>query len=190
MNTVEEIKDSLLSRLDSLGIEGVDIENVILDPENDVVNVEFCDDNDDCVTVSFGFDEEENPYALIIADEDNDSLCIDLSPLEPTVDEGDSNEYYLDLVDSEWLNYSTFKTILTSGHIMANNESSGSRIEEVVYQKVVRGGKVVKVPVVLRKKRLTPKQKAALMKARKKSHTSGAMKNRKKSLTIRKRSNL
>lgn len=197
MNTVDEIRDALSAKLDELDIENVFIEDVEYDIENEVITVEFCDESNDCVTVQFGFDENELPYALVIADEDNDSIVIDLSPLNPTVDEGDTHTYFLDLVDTDWLNFSTFKTILTAGNIMANESNIPEMTEmtEVLYQKVVRtnaAGKqvVVKIPVRLRKKKLTPKQKAALVKARKKSNTGAAMKRRAKSLTVRKVKNM
>ena len=53
-------------------------------------------------------------------------------------------------------------------------------------KKVVRGGKLVTVKVKKgKKKKLTAKQKAALMKARKKSHTGSADKARAKSMKVR-----
>ena len=51
--------------------------------------------------------------------------------------------------------------------------------------KVVKDGKVVKKNVATRKKKLTAAQKAALAKARKKAHTAGANKARKKSMAVR-----
>lgn len=191
INTPEDIVNALSSKLDDLGVEGVYVDEATIDTENEVIHVEFSDDNGDSESVIFGFDDEGSPYATVVADEDNDTITVDLSPLEPTVDsdeEGEDDEepaYYIDLVDNDWLNLSTIKTILTAGNIMANESMS-----EVVYQKVVRGGKVVKIPVVIRKHKLNAKQKAALAKARKKSHTGKAMKARAKSLSIRKRANL
>ena len=197
MITTLEVQDALSAKLDELGIFNVTVEEVSFDAENDVVTTEFCDEDDNCVTVQWGFDENENPYALVVADEDNDSIHIDLSPLEPTVMEGDGLEYYLDLTDIEWINLSTIKTILTAGNIMANEpaeieevEIGEGAIEEVVFRKVVRGGKIVKIPVRLRKKKLTPKQKAALAKNRKKSHTGAALKHKAMSLKLRKVKNM
>lgn len=190
MNTPEEIRDALSAKLDELDIENVTVEEVSFDAENDAVITEFCDEEDNCVTVQWGFDEDEVPYAMVVADEDNDSIFVDLSPLEPTVDEGDGNDVYLDLTDIEWINLSTIKTLLTAGNITGDEIMTESRVEEVLYRKVVRDGKVVKIPVVLRKKKLTPKQKAALAKARKKSHTGAAMKQKAKSLKLRKSKNL
>ena len=60
-------------------------------------------------------------------------------------------------------------------------------LEKVV--KVVRDGKVVKKKVPSKKKILTPAQKAALAKARKKAHTAGANKKRKKSMKVANRLN-
>jgi hypothetical protein len=194
MFTPLEVQDALSAKLDELGIYNVTVEEVTFDPENDVVTTEFCDEEDNCVTVQWGFDEGETPYALVVADEDNESIHVDLSPLEPTIMEGEGLEYYLDLTDIEWINLSTIKTILTAGNIMANEpaemEMGEGAIEEVVFRKVVRGGKIVKIPVRLRKKKLTPKQKAALAKNRKKSHTGAAMKHKAMSLKLRKVKNM
>ncbi|AMM44836.1 hypothetical protein SP15_037 [Bacillus phage SP-15] len=52
---------------------------------------------------------------------------------------------------------------------------------------VVRGGKVKRINVPIRKKRLNAKQKAALRKARRKAHTSSANKARRKSMIVRRR---
>lgn len=52
---------------------------------------------------------------------------------------------------------------------------------------VVRGGKVQRINVPLRKKRISAKQRAALAKARRKSNTASAKRNRKKSMIIRRR---
>lgn len=70
----------------------------------------------------------------------------------------------------------------------ATNEGA---IEEVfninqAFKKVIRGGKLVKITKHA-KKRLNAKQKMALRKARAKSHTATAMRNRMKSLKIRAR---
>ena len=57
-----------------------------------------------------------------------------------------------------------------------------------VMKRVVKKGKVIRKKVnVGRRKRLTPKQKMALKKARKKAHKPGAERARKKSNIVRKR---
>lgn len=56
--------------------------------------------------------------------------------------------------------------------------------------KVVRDGKVTKKNVSTKKRRLTPAQKAALAKARKKAHTPAAAKARAKSNKVRNRAGL
>lgn len=53
--------------------------------------------------------------------------------------------------------------------------------------RAIRGGKMVKVKVRTRKKRLNAKQKRALAKARKKANTSAAKRHRAKSMKIRRR---
>jgi hypothetical protein len=62
------------------------------------------------------------------------------------------------------------------GKIVMTNEAT---------EKVVRGGKLVKVKVRTKKKKLSADQKHALAKARKKAHTDGAEKARNKSMKIR-----
>lgn len=54
-------------------------------------------------------------------------------------------------------------------------------------KKVVRGGKLVKVQVKTKKAKLSPEQKKALAKARKKAHTADAEKSRQKSMKVRKK---
>lgn len=199
MNTPEQIISALTELLAQCGIEGVTVDEVTFDYENDVVSTEFCDDAENCVTVMWGIDENDGPYALVVEDEDNESAVIDLSDLEPTVDEGEDGAMFLDLTDTSWISESTISTILTAGDLMGNvtelelEPSLKGKVEEVVFTKVVRGGKVVKIPLKKknrRRMRMSPKQKAALMKARKKSHTSAALKQRKKSNTIRKSKNM
>lgn len=61
-------------------------------------------------------------------------------------------------------------------------------LEAEAFIKVIRGGKVVKKKKRIgRPRRMSPKQKAALKKARKKAHSSSARKKRKKSSLVRKR---
>ena len=65
-----------------------------------------------------------------------------------------------------------------------------SELDEVrkVTKRVVRGGKVLRKKVnVGKKKRLNPKQRMALKKARRKAHKPQAQRARKKSNLIRKR---
>ena len=54
-------------------------------------------------------------------------------------------------------------------------------------KKVVRGGQLVKVQVKTKKAKLSPEQKKALAKARKKAHTTDAEKSRQKSMQVRKK---
>lgn len=66
--------------------------------------------------------------------------------------------------------------------VMAEEEVDESR-----FKKVVRGGKVKKKRIPIRKKRMSPAQKRALKKARRFAHKGGAKRKRKKSVAIRKR---
>lgn len=70
--------------------------------------------------------------------------------------------------------------------------AKGANAKELVEKTVVkiRAGKKVKVKVPMRKKRMSPKQKAALAKARRTSHSSGALRARAKSMAIRKRAGM
>ncbi|WJZ23492.1 hypothetical protein LIS04_64 [Listeria phage LIS04] len=87
-----------------------------------------------------------------------------------------SEEDATDLVDefSDYLN------------LEVEDEDGEEQLEERM-KKVVRGGQVVKIKVPIRKKRLSAKRRMALVKARRKAHTSKANRNRRKSMIIRKR---
>lgn len=73
-----------------------------------------------------------------------------------------------------------------SDELDEEDEESEDKIEEKQV-KVVRDGKVVTRKVKTVKTKLTSKQKQALAKARKKAHTAGANKARKKSMAIHKK---
>lgn len=72
-------------------------------------------------------------------------------------------------------------------YVGRTDESVAINLHEYKLVKVIRGGKVAKVKVRSRKKRLSPARKRALAKARRKAFTSAAKKARKKSMKIRRR---
>ena len=184
----EEVESAFEQKLDELDIENVIITDATLDIEGNVV-IDFADDEGDEVSVLFGVDEEGSPYAMVVS-EDDEQVIIDLSPLSPPiVDTGMGT--FIDLVNLGWINISTIKTLFQAGGVGTDESFEGKDvIDEVVYKKVVRQGKVVRIPVVKRKKRLTAKQKRALAMARRKAHTAQAKRKRMLSLKIRKQKGL
>ena len=156
------------------GIEDVRV-NVFKDGTDYIVCLE--DDEDKEIFV-FGVAEEGDAYCLSTSGiEDpleNEVDVIDLQTVDPKFKEDGS----LDMADLRWMNKSVVYAIFSE---------ASEEVEEGKGKIVVRGGKKIKIPIKLRKKILTARQKAGLTKARRKAHTPFAMKSRKFSLKIRKR---
>ena len=167
----ELVKKAFIDKLNSLGIDGVEIE-AIVEPDGDTI-VKFVDEDGDELTVLFTTDPVEGPVAMVVS-EDDEPVVIDLNPLDPPIID-DGYFKYVDLTDLSWMTASTLKTLLAAGDIA----------EAYVY--VVRGGKKIRMPIVRRKKRLTSRQRLALAKARRRAHTASAERARRYSMRIRKR---
>lgn len=73
-----------------------------------------------------------------------------------------------------------------SDYLNLESEDDDEDLDEK-FKKVVRNGQVVRIKVPTRKKRLSAKRRMALVKARRKAHTSSANRNRRKSMIVRKR---
>jgi len=190
--TEADVAQAFNAKLQELGIDGVTVDEVIVGYEGDVL-VEFADNEGDAVSVLFGYDPQEGPFAMVVSDDD-EQIIIDLSPLEPPIINTQTG-VFLDLVNLDWVNLSTIKTLLQAGDVGTNENFDPNKvdaIDEVVYKKVIRHGKVVKIPVLKRKKRhhLTAAQKRALALARRKAHSAEAERKRKMSLKVRQRMGL
>jgi len=183
--------------LDSVKVEGVSCKaeaeafsNLLKEHGIDDVNVDILKDGSDYIVcledeedkevLVFGVDEEENAYCLSTSGiEDplgNEVDVTDFQTAEPSLAEDGS----LDMTDLKWMNKSILQTLFSE------SVEEGSEADEK-FKLVVRGGKKQKVAVKIRKKILNSKQKAALIKARRKAHTGTALRKRAISNKIRKR---
>ena len=211
-------KDQIKSEFERLfsryGIPNVGIEEVSSDLEG-VITVIFTDGESE-LEVGFLVDEEDNNSVLAmiydadedLENEDTDYIMIDLSSLTPPVFQPEGmDEFYVDLMNLNWLMKSALMSILASGLDddtieMARNKTDGygnvvsePMVAESMNERsitVIRGGKKIKTAVVkkVRNKRLTPKQKAGIRKAvmKRKSKKGEIQRKRKRSLKIRKSS--
>lgn len=131
------------------------------------VDTYFSDDS----AISFLFSEEGGKLRLTaILDEDEKDIPID----QGLYADGELDLEDMDMLPVDAIRACVEKSINISGEYEA-------------FRKAVRDGKVVKIAIKRRKKRMTSKQKSALTKARKKSHSPAAMRKRKLSMKIRKR---
>jgi len=187
--TQKDVVDAFTSKLRELGIEDVTVTDCDVGYEGDVV-VEFTDSEGDSVTVCFGSDLQEGPYAMVVSEGD-EQVIIDLSPLKPPIISTQTGTY-IDLKNLDWINRSTIKTLLQAGEVGVEESVDLNKVDaldEVVYRKVVRQGKVVRIPVVKKREghHLTPAQRRALALARRKAHSPEAERKRKRSLMLRRR---
>lgn len=223
---IEGAKLSLNRKLVTLGIQGIQIEDMAADESNNII-VTFSDYENNVLNVVFSYDEEG--ASAIIAGEDKDlddeeNIVVDLDPLGvPLV--STPKGFYINMLVLDWLNKSTLETILIAGALLdpkpsashynkdafgnllvvpvesyqfdverieIDNAMSEGKVDEVIYKIVVRGGKKERRPIVrrLRKKRLTPKQRAGIRKASRTKKTAKSKQKRRKSTILRKRLHL
>lgn len=213
--SIESIYDAFEEKLNSLGIEGLAIEEVELDYDG-YISVIFSDEDGDVLEVIFTYDEDFGAVALMSdLDSDNDDeevIMVELDTLDPSLIQTGYGKF-INLADLSWMNQSTLMTILSAGDLLDDGievEAESDKVvdpygyvlkeenEEVILDErkvmVVRGGKRVKLPVTrkIRRKVLSGKQRASFRKAarKRKAKMSRIVRKRKKSLKIRKRSGL
>lgn len=167
--------DAFQELLQNNGIEDV---NVVIEKDGKDFFVTLSDDVDS-ETLIFGVDEEEDAYCTSL--DDFDELAdfadtIDLQPADPIFAEDGS----LDLTKLSWINQSIFAAIFS--------EAVDDTDEKI--KTVIRKGKKVKIVVKIRKKKQTPKQKAAAAKRRGKPIKKSALVKRKMSFKIGKQAGL
>ena len=176
----------------TLGIEGVSCDECEVDYEG-MQTVYFVDETGDELAIAFYFDEESNAAeAMILHDPDEgtqeESLIIDLSPQSPPLIQT-SVGTYVNLMNLEWMNLSTLKTLMQAGDVEYGYDEPEEKHEARMVT-VVRGGKRVRVPIIKRKRiaRLTAKQKAGFRKAarKRKAKKSQSSRKRKRSMRIAK----
>lgn len=209
----EAIKAAFTAKLSEYGIDAT-VEDADTDASGDTVITFAQDDNE--MSVVFVNDPVEGPSVLLDPNpddetpaDDSDVVTVDLNSIQPLMVKNELATY-VNLEDLSWMNKSTMNSIFTGGNATASDETDEGYIfvtdedciDEVAFsnkvvgarkaRKVIKGGKVVKIAAVKRhrKHRLTPRQKIALMKARKKSRNPAAMRKRAKALLLRKRLNL
>jgi len=218
----EEIKKEFRQKIKNFGIEGVNVEDVTVDMENDII-VNFSDDEGDELLAIFQHNEEE-AWVLIVDDEEEaeneegEAIIVDLSPLPFALRDTPIGKY-LELATLEWMNKSTLVSILRAGEIGYDKQikdysnsydAYGNRVVAPAEAKVseedlkkhlqesgvdelkrtvVRGGKRVKLPVVIKKKKkkLTGKQKAGIRKGARKRKAKKAQIQRKRKKSLKKR---
>lgn len=116
-----------------------------------------------------------------------DSVLTNTDVVDPKVVNGleDIADDYAEAINNE--NYKLANKIAKESDAKVVTESMRDGSNAIVLEKMVkaiRDGKVVRVKVRTKKKRISAAQKSALRKARKKSHTASADRSRKKSMRI------
>lgn len=166
------------------GIDDVDVD-IIKDGSDYIVSLQHEEDKEVLV---FGVDGEGDAYCMSTSgvedplDTEND--VVDLQTCEPALKEDGT----LDMTNLSWMNKSVVQALFSEA-LDEDTEDKNVDVEEKV-RIAIKGGKKVKIPVKLRKKILNSKQRAALVKARRKSGTAASLRKRAVSLKIRKRMGL
>jgi hypothetical protein len=202
--TETEEEEALSDLLTKYGFDDVDV-SVEHSDEDKIIVFE----NDDNVEVAvLGVDDDGHTYAISSThnDESDDSeyaTIMDLDFLNPDLVEDDEVSS-IDLTDPDWLNKSailalmfptdTVKEEVAESELFVLDDELKSIVEKIMTRRatgrmhmVVRGGKVMRVPVFrrIRKAVLSPKQRAALRKMQMKAHSARANANRKRSVRRR-----
>ena len=142
--------------------------------------IDFCHDEHDNVWISYHEESEDSIHAFEIDITDKDLFSALLENTILVEDELDSKVSYEEM---------------SLDHLLIEEDIEMTKIMQYMveanFTKAIRGGKVAKVPVRRIKKKLTPKQKAARMKAGKAlARNPQAKKQRAKSMKLRKRMGL
>lgn len=192
----EDIKEAFTKRLDELGFEGIKVDQVAveLDGNTVITFVETGIKDPGEIEILFTFDEDEGAIGIMIEgdelkDDDGDGQVsiVDLDSLNPTILSLGGGQKAIDLVNIDWMNESAFSALFMAG------EDFSDKFDEAMVT-VIRGGKKVKLALVrkTKKKRLTSAQKAGIRKGvlKRKAKKGEISRNRKKSLKVRKRTNV
>lgn len=178
---------NLVDELYPLGKRGA------LHPE-DVKLIDYCFFDED----PYRFDEYEEGDDFKYPSNFNPDKYADWAGIKVTFDAKDTLTFFgitdgknvirlTELKKGEFSNYHTIKDIIPNLKNLKESGSDEDDDEDDISEKkvkVVKGGKVVTKTVKSVKKRLTPAQKQALAKARKKAHTASANKARNKSMKV------
>ena len=175
--TADRIHTALVKRLAKFGFDGVAVDSVDVDSDGDV-KVVFSDIYGDKQEVLFGMDGSHIMAVILNGKEADDIISIDLSPLAPTVVDNEFGTQSVDLINPMWMNKSAFDTIFSAGEIVARmrgevesdepeldahgnvvtqygHENYAAKtiydetlIVEMDIQRVVRGGKGLRMPIL------------------------------------------
>jgi hypothetical protein len=194
----DAVIDTINAKLEKLGFEGVSVIDADYDEEGHVF-VTFEDEEKGELDVTFHYDIEDGPYAVIEDDDDEFAYVINLDALAPPIDNTVFGDY-INMTDSTWMNASFFYAILTGctddEEISAEKDAEtdslfGMHVNEGRKTFVIRGGKKVKLAIVRKKRRkiLSGAQRSSIRAAVRKRALKKVSSNRKRkrSLKIRKR---
>lgn len=199
--TPDQVVAAFNGKIAEMGLEGVTCDYA--DPAVDGSVLVGFSDSDSSIDILFTGQE-----AMVVdpSGDDNHDITIDLTPLDPPSVAGDTSDF-VDLSDLSWMNLTTLKTIFTAGSIsegfkfeedMVPVEENYEKVEgeedcfEAVRIKVDSTGKIKRIPIVRRKKKiLTAAQKAGIRRAALKRAKDPDMKRKRaKAMLIRARLHL
>jgi hypothetical protein len=214
----DDIKVAFEKKLYDLDID-LAVSNIEIGEDGDIA-VSLIDADKIPYTISFQYDEKDGPQAFVItdglsvsddeeedeeADDDDSETLFDLRHYNPAMVQTPVGTY-INLCDLSWLTGELLGAMLMAAGIefeipvitktikdeygqFISNES----MDELFVNRVVHG-KVKRVQAVrrVRKKRLTPKQKAGIRRAvmKRKREMRSIIRNRRKSIAVRKRRHL
>lgn len=124
---LENAKVVLTKKLDSLGITGIQVDDIESDEDCNIV-VTFTDLDDNAVDVMFSYGEEGATATILDPEsdkDDEDNIVVDLDPLGVPLVSTPFGEY-INLLVLDWLNKSTMETILTAGSLLDKGCSNTS----------------------------------------------------------------
>jgi len=184
----ESIKANFQKLFNRYSFDAISVGPIFVDMEGNIT-VDFFDVDSKTMRVVFAYDDLGS-YAMIANDSD-DVLLFDLDPMQPVLRKT-QGATYLDLTDSTWIRKSLLTALFSVGDVdsganaFVNVRKDGTEVDPAFipdsepspnenYQgtkinegtRVIRGGKNIRMPVVMEKKRiqLTDSQKQNLAKS-------------------------
>lgn len=127
----DAIKNAFNKRLEELGFENIQVDEVIVDYEGDIT-VCFVDDENNELDIIFFYDEDEGPSAVVLDDEDAEEyIVVNLDSLNPSLKQTVFGTY-LNLTDLEWMTGSVLATMLQSVDYLEDAEESTKAPSKVI----------------------------------------------------------
>ena len=138
----QSFADGLQARFDKLNISVDEIE-VVVDDELDVVFLELEKGEESVTLAAINADEKQ---MLIIVSADDESLAIDLEPLNPSI----TAEGYVDFSDSSWLTKRVIDAIFNAARFLSesvvDSPEAHSKLVEAVA--MTAGGRVSQLAII------------------------------------------